>query len=306
MSENEANHSSPPPSASSPPLREESDRWPGFILLGSLLLCFVPLFRWLVTEVRTHDQLSQSFLVFGFVVVLVGFWDRLSCRPVWHLDRLSFGLTIASFALVGGALLFSLRILVLPALATSLAACALFVFGASLRRLILAASVSFGLFLLLVLFLPTFDWPLRVFAGEGSAKVLQWCGQSVELGLTGARQEPRLILFAAGRPFHVAPECNGYGILGTTLLVAVFLTLYRPSRWPWKAALILASLAIAYIGNVLRISVIVFLAPHLPAARYDLMHETVGILFFYASLGTIAWMILRLPRRRSAESEKSA
>jgi exosortase/archaeosortase family protein len=286
-----------PPDAPEP--MRSADRWTGFVLLGSLLLCFAPLFRWLGGKVQTHNQLSQSLLVFGFVVILAGFWDRLPCRPVWRLDRLTIGLVLASYALVAATVLTPYRLLVLPAFALSLAAGALFVFGAPLKRLILAAAVSFGLFLLLTIFLEAFDWPLRVFAGEGSAQVLQWCGQSVELGLAGAHQEPRLILVAAGRPFHVAPECNGYGILGTTLLIATFLVLYRPINAPLKVGLIAASVGIAYIANVLRIVVIIFLAPKLPAQRYDLMHEAVGIFFFYACLGAVAWMILRLPRNRN-------
>lgn len=293
--------------ASTPPSTANSgDRLLGLLLFGSLALTFAPLFRWLGGEIRTEAQLSQSLLVFAATVAFVVYTERLPGRLSVRFDRFSLTLLGASYGCTLLAAFTPFRLLLLPAVALGGAALAAFLFGPPLRRVIGAAAVSLGLFLFLAAFLPTFDWPLRFLAGQGSAAFLTLCGQEVSLALTTGQAEPMLLLFHNTRPFHVAPECNGYGLLATSLLVALFLLLYRPISLLPRLGLFLLAIVAAYLANTLRIVVIVFLAPVVGPERYDWMHEIVGLAFFYPTLGLIVWAIFRLSRRLPPSTPETA
>jgi len=104
----------------------------------------------------------------------------------------------------------------------------------------------------------------------------------------------------------VAAECNGFGLLGTTLILTAAFILYRRVGWLDGFLLIPTGVFVAVVGNLLRILVIIGLAPHV-GDRYLLMHEIVGTIVFYGALAVQWWLLVGfgkspLPRRSVPEN----
>ncbi len=173
------------------------------------------------------------------------------------------------------------------------------------RPLLNALFVAFTLFGALLVALPLLDVPLRIIAGRWSAQLLMWLQQETNLGWVIEQGQALLILVVNGRPFHVAAECNGFGLLGTSLLLNAAFILYRRVGWLDGMVLVGTGVFLAVVGNLLRILVIVGLAPHV-GDHYYLMHELVGTIVFYAALGFQWWLLVGFGRSpRPARSENS-
>lgn len=99
----------------------------------------------------------------------------------------------------------------------------------------------------------------------------------------------KLTLAANGGQFVVATECNGFGLITSSLLLGTILLLYRRAAW-WKfPGLLLMCVAVAFVFNMLRIASIVLLAPSFPR-HYTLLHETAGLIALYSGLGLV-WLL---------------
>jgi exosortase/archaeosortase family protein len=106
-----------------------------------------------------------------------------------------------------------------------------------------------------------------------------------------------LLLFSEGRPFHVAAECNGFGMVTSALLMATLLILYRRIPLFDRAGWLVIALFLGLLFNALRIVIIVLLAPLLPDERYMLMHEIVGLLTTYGGLAALYFLLM--PRAKN-------
>ena len=140
------------------------------------------------------------------------------------------------------------------------------------------------------------DWPLRSMAGKWSAYVLELIGQSAELGLFGqASEPPMLVLVVNEQPFNVASECNGFGVIITSLLLALLLAIHRRLNIFDLGLNLLAGAIIGFMFNIVRIVIIVLLAPSM-MERYHLMHEIVGGFTYWACLISV-WIALNGPTK---------
>ncbi len=270
-----------------------------FYAVGLLILTavvFWPTAHWLTSQAFAHEQLKQSF----FVVVLAGLWIGWEKRNTLHLDlRLSnatLGWLFASYALAGAAILFRAPLLVLAGLVAAVGGTVHYAFGPRALRRTLPLLAVFALFIICVLLFPVLDWPLRQMAGIESARFLKSLGLAPHLAVTPA-PDVRLLLLTANQSFVVATECNGFGLITSSLLLGTILLLYRHAP-TWKYILLLPlCIALAFVFNFLRISAIVLLAPDFPG-HYAAMHETAGLIALYAGLG----LVLFLTGRKTAAS----
>jgi exosortase/archaeosortase family protein len=135
------------------------------------------------------------------------------------------------------------------------------------------------------------DWPLRTIAGRWSAFGLNLIGQEAQLGLAADGSQPMLMLVSNGQPFHVAAECNGFGMLSSCLMMALTIVLYRNLTLAGRLGRLLLALLLALFFNSMRIIAIVLIAPHIPAERYMLMHEIVGLITTYGGLGVLYFLL---------------
>lgn len=277
----------------------------GAVVYISTALIFAPMARWLVSQTLEHRQLLHALVVLllaGFALI---YERRERMKPVWTFNLTARYLLLGAYALLIPVILLKQTIWMLPSFSCTLASLALFVFGERFKRFVFSIFGAFMLFTLLTVFLPVLDWPLRTFAGVGSAKLLTLIGLDVQLGVTQADSSPMLLLVANKHPFHVAPECNGFGVLTASLLLALLLVLFQKIHWSLKVGAFTAAFPIAYLFNLIRIIVIILLAPVIGFERYHLMHETVGIICYYGCLLGIWWAIRKLPTKQRSSATPS-
>jgi exosortase/archaeosortase family protein len=264
----------------------------GLLVLTAII--FWPAIRWLTSQTFAHEQLKQSF----FIVLLVGGWiaweKRTALRVAPQFTNSSLGWLFASYALAAAAVFFQHPLLVLAGLVAAVGGIVNYVFGERAFRRTLPLLGVFALLILFVLLFPILDWPLRQMAGLEAARLLKLLGLASQLAVQ-AGPPVKLILIANGSPFHVATECNGFGLITSSLLLGTILLLYRQAA-AWRFALLLPlCIAVAFVFNFLRITTIVLLAPRFPG-HYNILHEIAGLIALYAGLG-IVWLATGRPRK---------
>jgi len=272
-----------------------------FALLGFI---FLPITLWFSANAQDQSRLLHAMLLLVMATVMLVRYGGVEIRETFALNAsarralvLCFVILIAQFAgskLARDSWQGLISLLVIPAYCCGLAAFIRFVFGEGTRRITRTAAGTFCAFLLLSIFMQPLDWPLRGLAGTWSASALEFIGKSVELGLVGGEGgPPKLILWVEQHPFHVASECNGFGIILTSLLIGLLLALHRRLGIFDTALNLAAGLAIGFLFNILRIVIIVLLAPYL-MDHYMLMHEIVGSITYWGGL-IVLWIILNGP-----------
>lgn len=248
-----------------------------------LLIVFFP-------EAFRSDQILHHAIVL-FAVLL---WFAYRLEP-WASLPARFDRAVGA-ALIPGVLLFAAALpvgwfwLALIGVAFTVCAITALTVRPRSRWLLFAVASPLLLFALLALVYPHADWPLRMLSGHGAAFLLELIGKDPQLGLLSQGETVYLILVVNQHPFHVAAECNGFGIFGAALLVTVPLILFQ--RVGGSDAFLVAFLAafLAMVGNLLRMVVIVLLAPRW-MDHYHLMHEIVGVLAFYLVLIFMIWLV---------------
>ncbi len=288
--------------------RNRSEFWLQVLLYGCLAVVFWPITQWIAASTEAQSRLLHAMIVLLLaVIVLIRLGDVRIERPLSFHSAAGRSMVLTYALLVIGLLgsrwvhpVFSL--LGLTAFCAGVASLVLFVFGPKVRRLTYTAAGTFGLFLLLSTFMHALDWPLRRIAGEWSAELLAALGQSTRLGLwTEAGVAPKLILLVNEHPFHVAAECNGFGVILTSLLLAVLLSLYRSVGIVGLAFNATVAIALGLTFNLIRIVIIVLLAPLL-MDHYMLMHEIVGGITYWSCL-VLVWVVLRGPTQWYREKQ---
>jgi len=269
------------------------------LLLAFTAAVFWPAARWIATQTFAQEQLKQSF----FVLVLAGGWmaweKRAHLALHMRLGNASLAWLVVSYVLAGGAVFLHAPLLVLAGMIAAIAGALHFALGPVAFRRAAPLLAVFGLFLLMVLALPVLDWPLRKMAGLEAGRLLASIGFSTKLALVG-ETETRLLLAVGERVFVVAPECNGFGIMSSSLLLGLLLLLYRRAAW-WRHVLLLPlCVIVAFVFNLLRISAIVTLAPRFPN-HYTALHEVAGIIALYTGLGLVWWLTGRASVKRVAK-----
>ena len=254
------------------------------VLLG---LVYLPLVIWLS---RTGMVVSQ--LTTGGVLVLFALWiclqDVIRRHPL-EPNTSDYGFSLLGVAFVLMAAALYLKPLALPLVLVSfccaVAAVVSFLFGRDGARRMVPALGTIFVFGMMAALVPTLDWPLRALAARYAAGLIQTLGVPVQLALEVGRA-PQLLLIVAGHRFVVATECNGFGLLSSALLLAVFLAFQYRMPWWRKLGIILLALPVAIGCNFFRIVSISLFAPRIPLP-YMLVHEVLGLIFYYAGLGLI-------------------
>ena len=266
---------------------------PFVLWLGAILL-FGKSLWWLAGTALAREQIALSA-----VVLLFGLLFLLREQPEEHPLVLRFGgwgMTFFAGACLVAALagIFHQPLLMLCALGFLAGAILLFVCGEAVFRPAMGFGLAFTGFTFLAVLFPFADWPLRLLAGKTATWIFGLLGDSVQLGL--AENPPRLILINGGRPFEVATECNGFGIIGGCLLLALLLVFSRRLRVVDKIVVLALAPLLGLVSNAARIFFIVLLAPAV-GDSYRLMHEAVGTILFFGTLVLLWWLVSGLPER---------
>lgn len=252
---------------------------------------FTPAALWLARRTFASEQLINAFAVLVFAAIILMRERRYPL--VLRFQKTSTRDLLIAFAAMAAAMLLDVPLLTLFAFCFALSAAAMFVFGDRVARAVYSLLAAFALFVALSLVMPAFDWPLRQLAGSLAAWMLGAVGQVTQLGLTPT-DPPKLLMLVNGRPFEVAPECNGFGLITGSAMLAVLLTLYRRIALFDKALVVGTSILLGLVFNSLRILVICLLAP-LVGKNYAIMHETIGLLTYAVGLGAVWWLARGMP-----------
>jgi exosortase len=254
------------------------------VLVG---LLYVPLLHWLGWEtLHTQQLVNGAFLLFFALVICVrDAVDKLRFDPQVSPQGIGLiALAIVSLGAAGKWHSLSLPFLLLSA-CLAFAGIVSLVLGRAGARQFLPALSAFFVFGVLVGLVPRLDWPLRAMAARHAGSLLATLGVPVKVGLMEG-QPAQLLLSVKGRIFVVATECNGFGLLTASLIVAT--TLAFQYRLPWVQKLSLWALAVptAIVCNFLRIVSICLVAPQ-TTLPYGFVHETLGLIFYLLGLGLI-------------------
>lgn len=285
-----------------PPLmRDHSHRdWPALLwilsIAGLLVLAYWPLLTWLAHASLHVTQLSTGALLVVFAAV-VCFQDSMrALRFEPRVNPSGLALLVVGFACLWLARRFVVAALplVVFSFCLSFAAVVAFLFGVAGVRQFLPALGAFFVFGLLVGLFPTLDWPLRAMAAKYAGNLLVWLGAPVQLVVEPGRPA-ELALAVGNRIFHVATECNGFGLLTSSLLLATILAFQFRLPALNKLGLLALSVPIAIVFNFLRIVSICLVAPRV-TWRYAFVHEALGTMFYLAGLALV-WLAARRARQ---------
>lgn len=296
--------------------RTQTEFWMNGVLYACLGIAFLPITLWVASTANDQSRILHALIVLAMAIFVLVFYNTIEVKEPLTLNRsarrtmiTAYGLLLLSLvlrkAIPPSSEILSLisSLLAIPAYCFGLASMVLFIFGQSVRRITYTATGTFCAFMLLSISMAPLDWPLRTLAGKWSGMALSALGKTVELGVQGstATAPPQLILMVNEHPFHVASECNGFGVILTSLLLSVLLAIYR-KLGPIDSALnLLAGITLGFVFNTLRILIIVLLAPSM-MEHYHLMHEIVGTITYWGCL-VLTWILLNGPTQNEPCSE---
>jgi exosortase/archaeosortase family protein len=285
-----------PSSIAEKPSLPPRENWTVAVLFFITALLFIPSLVWVFGRAFASGQLQHAFLVMVFAAAFLLSDRRERLSPEFRFSQGCWTRLCLSFLLLVPGLWLRGPWLVFPAMCCALSAWTIYLFGSRAQRLSDTFFGAFGIYLAFLLFFPSLDWPLRVLAGRGAAVILQALGWKAELFLQVVPGRELLILAVDQRPFEVAPECNGFGLMSSAGLLAVIFFTMAPVSWAWKAAAFPMGIALGLVFNMLRIVVICLLAPAV-GASYLLMHEIVGVGMFWGCLLLVRWISVKLEER---------
>ena len=253
-------------------------------------LLYVPLLHWLgAMTVHTQQLLNGAVLVlFALAICVRDAMGKLRLAPRINNQGLGLmALALLSLWVAGWWRVWMLPLVLLSA-CLAFAGIISFLLGKDGARQFLPAVSAFFVFGVLVGLVPTLDWPLRAMAARYAGGLLATLGVPVKIVLAEG-QPAQLLLSVKDRVFVVATECNGLGLLTSSLIVATTLAFLYRLHWQEKLSLWALSIPIAIVANFLRIASICFVAPR-TTLPYGFVHETLGLVFYFLGLGLI-WKI---------------
>jgi len=287
--------------------KSSSQFWLNCFFYLCLGLTFWPTTKWFAQNAYEQTRILHALVVLLFASVLLVRFNKIQIVLPFTLNRSARNCLISAYGLLLICVLIQqfsthysqtlkglLALMSIPAYCLALASVILFIFGEKTKRITITVAGTLCAFLTLSTLIGTLDWPLRVLAGKWSAQALELIGKSVQLGLhTDQTEGPQLILLVNQHPFHVASECNGFGVILTSLLIALLLAIYRRLKWFDFLLNLIAGVVLGFAFNVARIVIIVLLAPSVPD-HYHLMHEIVGTITYWGCLALV-WIVLNGP-----------
>ncbi|NOX63732.1 MAG: exosortase/archaeosortase family protein [Chloroflexi bacterium] len=254
-------------------------------------LVAAPTIRWLANEWWSNDYYSHGVLVpliSAFFAWRI--WPRIERRPS------NLGLILLSAALAGYLIALFQRAYFLAALSIipMLGGMVWYLWGSrALRQL--AFPLGFLIFMIPLPFIEASSLPMALFTGRLSTQVMQALGMDIIVN-GAAVTLPNVNLV-------VGAQCSGLrSIVAMSTLVAIFAYLVD-GPWFVRALLVLAAIPIAILGNIMRVSTLLWVADRWGVdAAFTYYHNYSGILFFlFAFLCLI--LLARLLGSRNLRSD---
>jgi exosortase len=248
-------------------------------LIGILLLAlFYPTLRWLVGE-----WLGNDFYSHGPLVPLISAFLAWRLWVKWPPERrLVEPAAVGLFLLGGGLTAYLYALLQRAYFAAALAMIAVvaglvwYLLGtAALRRF--AFPIGFLVFMIPLPFVEPLSVPLAQLTGTAAAAVVRLCGMPININ--GAQVTlPKAALV-------VGAQCSGLRSIVTLMTLVALVIFLVQGVWWKKLMLALSSIAIAILGNVVRLASLLFVANTWGTdAAFKYYHDYSGLVFFFSAL----------------------
>jgi len=263
------------------------------VILAVAVIAYGPLMGGVWEMSAQTTQALNAFVLLGvaFVDALLTVLKTGSFRPTINSHGLLlFGLSCLSLAIASLAQVWPFSVL---GLCLNVGALLSFCFGRHGVRAFYPALAGFGMIVFMLVLVPQVDEWLRILAGQVSAWVLPLLGIRIELLIQQVPFQVFLVAEKGAGVFNVATECNGLGILMSSVVLSLILTLKR--RVPFYGViLLLAASMITGLGfNIIRIVAIALTALRTDFP-YSVIHEGMGTCIYLLALLAV-WLLNYLP-----------
>lgn len=273
-----------------------------FVILAVAAIAYGPLVAGIWKQSAETTQALNAFVLLG-----VAFADALGTAFKTGSFRLAinahglalFGLSCLALAIASVTQEWPFAVI---GLCLNVGALLSFCFGRRGAGAFYPALAGFGAMVVMLVLVPQADTWLRIFAGKLSAWLLPILGIRMELLV---EQVPFGVFLVAERGagvFNVATECNGFGILMSSVVLSLIITLKRHVPVWGVAALLAVSVGIGLGFNIARIVAIVLVALQTDL-RYPVIHEGVGTAIYLLAL-LVVWCVNGLVFPRAARNRR--
>lgn len=269
------------------------------VILAVAVIAYGPLMGgvWEMSARTTQALNAFVLLAIAFGDALLTAMKRAPFRPSIHPHGLLlFGLSCLALVIASVSQIWPFAVL---GLCLNVGALLSLCFGRLGVRAFYPALAGLGVMVLMLVLVPQADEQLRVLAGRVSASVLPLLGIRTEFIVQQAPFQVYLVAEKGAGVFNVATECNGLGILMSSVVLSLVITLKR--RLPAYAVLLLLALSVV-VGLAFNSVRIVAIA--VAALRTDLLyvfiHEGIGTALYLLALLTVWWVNSRFTGTRSS------
>lgn len=197
-----------------------------------------------------------------------------------------FGLSCLALAIASIVQIWPFSVL---GLCLNIGALLSFCFGPKGVKTFYPALAGFGVMVLMLVLVPQADQGLRLLAGYFSAWLLPVFGIRIELLVQQVPFEVFMVAEKGAGVFNVATECNGFGILMSSVVLSLILTLKRQLPLWRIVVMIAASVVLGLAFNVVRIVAIAITALKTDIG-YPFIHEGVGTGIYLLALLAV-WLL---------------
>lgn len=288
----------------SPPKKAEPLGWLEIFAWACAIIAFFPAILWLFNSASESSQLRDALVIMTSAALVLAIELRVKPRRP-SFDKVSLIFLALAYAAFFSAPLFVevwkgilSALMIISGLVAAIVSLGLACFEK--KRYVYALGISFYTFALLSFLARLFDMPLRVFAGVVSEYILKFFNKSVLL-MKFTSETPQIGLQVDGTTYLVATECNGFGIISSSIVLSVILAFFRVKASIFsRVGVVFMSALVAFCANALRIVSIVLTAPLFDKSKYMLIHEFYGYFYFALAL-ILVWLI----SKKGMSSEKT-
>lgn len=276
------------------------------VILTVTVAAYGPLVYGVLELSARTTQAVNAFLLLGFAALEALIAARRTARGRFEITTygiLLFSASCLSLAMASVTGLWPLSIL---GLCLNIAALLSFGFGRDGARLFHPTLLALGCAVALLVFVPQYDSLLRMTAARGSAAALNLVGVQTQVSVRVDPFEVSLVVDRGLSVFDVATECNGFGIILSSVVLALIVSGRRSCALGTRALLGIAAAGVGLIFNIVRI-VAISLASMNTMVDYTVIHEGLGTLVYVAALWGVWGMVWLAGRKhpRTADGAQS-
>lgn len=293
-----------PGNPASGPVRKPSDLFTFLVVVVVTVIAYAPMLDSVIRlSLRTTQAVNAFvFIAFAFLEAFRTARRQGGFRP--QADRFGFLLFSAACLLLMVASLSALWPMAVLALCFNLAALFAFGFGRKAAAAFYPALAGFGTAVALLILVPGMDGWLRLVAAKCAAPVFALLDIKAQVQILHDPLRVGLWVEKGITYFDVATECNGFGILLSSVVLSVIVSWRRGYSWPLRLALALLSAAMGLGFNVLRIVAIGWASLN-TMLDYAWIHEGLGALVYLTALVAV-YALVSAPRFSSRRTEPGA